>query len=158
MTHRSCQSVDLILVGCVKSKHHGKLPARCLYRSRLWDCRRNYAEMHGRPWYILSAKHGLLHPDKPIDCYDQAKNDLSPAERREWSGRVLKDLTNRVSGLDGKIIEIHAGKAYVDYGLEKGLRKAGALTCRPLRNVAGHFPQCAWYDDHINSCLRQKGD
>ena len=32
--------------------------------------------------------------------------------------------------MDGKTIEVHAGKLYVEYGLEKGLREAGAVIRR----------------------------
>ena len=63
MPNRSCELVDLILVGCVKKKRHRAGPARDIYTSTLWQYRRAYAELHGCPWYILSAKHVLLFYD-----------------------------------------------------------------------------------------------
>ena len=62
MLNHSCELVDLILVGCVKSKRHRAGPARDVYTSTLWQYRQAFAELHGCPWYILSAKHGLLAP------------------------------------------------------------------------------------------------
>lgn len=41
---------DLLLLGCVKSKHNRPAPARDLYTSPLFMHRRRYAEAVGRPW------------------------------------------------------------------------------------------------------------
>ena len=136
---------NLILVGCVKSKRIHISAAQDLYNSRLWRCRRAYAERSGNPWYILSAKHGLLTPETMIAPYELSLADLSAAERRAWSQRLLDDLTGKVSPLRGISIEIHAGKHYIEYGLENGLREAGAIIRRPLAHVVGIGPQCTWY-------------
>lgn len=137
--------ISLMLLGCVKSKFGSTKPAKDLYDSELWRCRRAYAEQSGAHWYILSAKHGLVVPETQITRYDLALSDLPAAERRVWSERVLESLVARVPLLTGKSIEIHAGKAYVEYGLEDGLRKEGAIVLRPLAHVAGIGRQCAWY-------------
>ena len=152
MTNISCEQVDVILVGCVASKRHHASLARDIYTSRLWQGRRTYAELHGCPWYILSAKHGLLAPDAWIERYDLALDSLSAAERREWSQGVLDALAAQIPKLDGKTIEIHAGKHYVESGLEKGLRDAGAVVRRPLQHVVGLGPQSAWYQEHMALC------
>ncbi len=152
MPNDSCEQVDLILAGCVKSKRHRAGPAQDIYTSTLWRHRREYAESHGCPWYILSAKHGLLAPDTWIEPYDLALAGLSAAERREWSLGVLDDLATQMQTLDGKIIEIHAGKPYVEFGLENGLRDAGAVIRRPLEHVAGPGRQFTWYREHMASC------
>ena len=152
MPNHSCELVDLILVGCVKRKHHRAGPAKDIYTSTLWRYRRAYAESHGRPWYILSAKHGILTPGTWIERYDLSLADLSASERREWSLRVLDELAAEVPALDGKTIEVHAGKLYVEYGLEKGLREAGAVIRRTLAHVVGQGRQYVWYREHIASC------
>ena len=92
MPSRNPALKSLILVGGVKSKHNHTSAAQDLYNSRLWRCRRAYAERSGFPWYILSAKHGLLAPETKIAPYDLALADLPAAERRAWSRRVLDDL------------------------------------------------------------------
>lgn len=128
---------DILLVGCVKGKLEwaSRVPARNLYVSPLWRSRRIYAENSGRPWYILSAKYGLLDPDAPITWYDLALGDLPAAQRRAWSQRVVDSLVEKFPAMDGKIIEIHAGKDYVDFGLEAGLESAGAVVLRPLLGI-----------------------
>lgn len=148
---------NLILVGCVKSKLNYRSSAKDLYNSRLWCCRRAYAEQADVPWYILSAKHGLLTPETRITPYDSTLADLPAARRRVWAAQVVNDITAKVSGLRGKVIEIHAGKLYVDYGLEDGLRKAGAIIRRPLAHVSGIGPQCSWYAERLASSSTQEG-
>ena len=61
---------DAIVVGCVKGKLEGRHHAADLYTSPLWLRRRAYAEAAGRPWFIFSAKHGLLRPEEDIDRYE----------------------------------------------------------------------------------------
>ena len=141
--------VSLILLGCVKSKVNVTRAAKDLYDSPLWRCRRAYAERLRVRWYILSGKHGLLAPDSRIAPYDLALSDLSAAERRAWSKRVLENLAARVPTLNGNVIEIHAGKAYVECGLEDGLREAGAIVHLPLAHIVGIGPQRAWYSARL---------
>ena len=140
---------DLTLVGCVKTKRSDPSAAKDLYRSPLWRCRRAYAESLGCPWYILSAEHGLLDPDKRIVPYDLALSDLRAKARRGWSTRVLHVLKNRVPSLQNKVIEIHAGATYVRYGLEEGLRDAGATVRLPLAGIPGVGRQQAWYQQRL---------
>ena len=123
---------DIILIGCVNGKHNRKNLAKDLYDSSLWNFRREYVEQHSCPWYILSAKHRLLRPDKEIEPYDCTLSRMSAARRHKWSQNVLAELVKEIPMLRGRIIEIHAGKEYVEYGLEEGLRKAGADVRRPL--------------------------
>lgn len=142
---------NLILVGCVKSKRNSRSSAKDLYASPLWRYRRAYAEQVGVPWYILSAKHGLLTPETRIAPYDLTPADRPAAKRRAWSAQVVNALTAKVSGLWGKVIEVHAGKLYVDSGLEDELRKVGAIIRRPLAHVSGIGPQCSWYAERLAS-------
>ena len=144
------EPVDLILLGCVKKKRDYAGPARDVYASPLWVYRRKYAESRGRAWYILSAKHGLLASDDWIDPYDLSLVNLPAAKRRAWSQRVLNALKEKVPELRGKIIEIHAGKPYVEYGLEEGLREAGVKVLRPLEHER-QGQQIKWYKDYLNS-------
>lgn len=140
---------DLVLVGCVKTKRAATSAAKDLYKSPLWRCRRAYAESLGCPWYILSAKYGLLDPEKRIDTYDLALKDLRAKCRREWSSRVLDALKCRFPSLRNKVVEIHAGAAYVQYGLEEGLGAVGAVVHRPLARVPGVGRQQTWYQERL---------
>lgn len=128
---------DILLVGCVKGKLEwaSRVSAKKLYASPLWRSRRSYAEQGGRPWFILSAKHGLLHPEERIAWYDLDLSSLPAAERRAWSARVVDALLARYSSIADKVVEIHAGNDYIDFGLASGLEEAGAIVERPLRGI-----------------------
>src|SRR5690606_27078850 len=84
--------VDLVLIGCVKTKREGRYPAKDLFISPLFIGRRARAEALGAPWFILSAKFGLLAPEHEVETYDVSLNNASTAERRTWSARVLDKL------------------------------------------------------------------
>ena len=146
----SWQPPDLVLIGCVKTKRAARSAAKDLYSSPLWRYRRAYAEALGVPWYILSALHGLLDPDRRIDTYELALTDLRTRARRAWSARVLVQLKRRVPSMRDKLIEIHAGATYIDHGLAEGLRDAGAAVHRPLAGIAGIGHQQAWYQERLN--------
>lgn len=139
---------DILLVGCVKGKLEwaSRVAAKNLYASPLWRSRRNYAEQAGLPWFILSAKYGLLHPEERIAWYDLDLSSLPATERRAWSGRVVDALVAKFPWIEGKVVEIHAGNDYIDYGLAKGLQEAGAIVRRPLLGVpiGRHL---GWYRD-----------
>lgn len=147
----SSQQPDIVLIGCVKTKRSARSTARDLYDSPLWRYRRAYAECLGVPWYILSALHGLLDPDRRIDAYDLALTDLRHEARRAWSARVLAELKRRVPSIRNKQIEVHAGAAYVNHGLEEGLRDAGAAVHRPLARITGVGRQLAWYRERLDA-------
>ncbi len=76
--------IAVILVGCVKSKQATAAPAGELYVSPLFDGRRQYALDSGLPWYILSAKFGLLAPDDVIGPYDVYLAEQSTDYRKTW--------------------------------------------------------------------------
>jgi len=82
----------LHVVACVSQKHSESMPARQLYRSDWFRKARRYVESWGLPWMILSAEHGLLHPDQVIAPYDRTLSGMSPAERSAWRCRVIEQL------------------------------------------------------------------
>lgn len=155
-TQQPEEPADCLLIGCVKRKSARAAPARDLYTSPLWRYRREYAERYSVPWFILSAEHGLLAPDTYIEPYDLALGDLPAAGRRAWSQKVLDQLDAAPVAVAGKTFEVHAGKAYVEYGLERGLRRRGAEVRRPLAHM-GIGVQMAWYKARLASGRLQEG-
>jgi hypothetical protein len=86
-------------------------------------------------WYVLSAKHGLVEPDRILEPYEQTLKNASRQERREWSRRVVRELRQRVGSLDGTVAEIHAGDEYRAYGLVDGLIAEGAQVEVPVAGL-----------------------
>ena len=109
------------LVGCVKKKANQPRPARDLYISTLFSGRRNHVERFCDEWWILSAEHGLVHPDEVLAPYDETLKRAGRDARRQWSAQVLSAIDQRVVPLAGEVFEIHAGAEYRDFGLVEGL-------------------------------------
>ena len=90
---------DLVLVSCVKSKVDHPAPAKDLYMRSAWFRKaRAYAEHHGKKWFVLSAAHGLIHPDEVTDPYDVTLNGASVEFRSKWANlvdRQLRELKER---------------------------------------------------------------
>lgn len=66
----SIESYAVGLVGCASQKLRRPAPARELYVSPLFKKASAYAEQACDRWYVLSAKHGLVHPDAIFEPYD----------------------------------------------------------------------------------------
>jgi hypothetical protein len=111
------------LVGCVKKKADGPRPAKDLYLSALFAGRRHFVERTCDEWWILSADHGLVHPDDNLKPYDVTLKDAGRAARGKWSARVLATIDERVRPTTGDVFEVHAGAEYRDYGLIVGLEE-----------------------------------
>jgi hypothetical protein len=124
------------LVGCVKDKEPEPAAARRLYRSPLFRGRKAWVQRSCSSWFILSAKYGLIHPDRWIEPYDQTLKDASPAQRRIWSQEVLAELTCYLGDVSGAVVEIHAGVEYRDSGLVTGLEDRGAVVVVPTEGLS----------------------
>jgi hypothetical protein len=48
-------------------------------------------ESAGGPWFILSAKYGLVDPGQVIEPYEMTLNRMGRRERQAWAERVLHD-------------------------------------------------------------------
>jgi uncharacterized HhH-GPD family protein len=135
---------DVVLVGCVKTKAPEAGPARDLYLSPLFERRRRYAESSGQPWYILSAEHGLVDPGTIIEPYDVYLADQTADYRQAWGEWVAAKLVRVRGSIDGLVIEVHAGAAYVD-AIDEPLRRHGAVVLTPLAGLR-RGEQLSWYD------------
>ena len=133
----------VILVGCVKLKLERAAPAKDLYCSPLWRHRRRYAEASGCPWLILSAKHGVIDPEKRIAPYDLALNQLSAADRRASGERVARQLEAELGPIGGTTFEVHAGAAY-RRAIGPGIVERSGMVAAPLAHL-GQGEQLAWY-------------
>lgn len=123
------------LVGCVKQKAADPRPAKDLYLSPLFSGRRSLVERTCDQWWILSAEHGLVHPDKELAPYDVTLKAMGRSVRREWSARVLAAIDERVRPAAGDIFEIHAGAEYRDFGLVVGLRARRCAVENPTKGM-----------------------
>ncbi|HVL37824.1 MAG TPA: hypothetical protein VM328_00405 [Fimbriimonadaceae bacterium] len=138
-----------VLVGCVSTKRGEASAAEDLYISPLFERRRAYAQATRKPWFILSALHGIVEPRSVIDPYDVSFKEASTAERREWALQVIAQLQNRLGQLRGTVFELHAGEEYA-HPLVELLGSAGAGVGCPLQGLR-IGEQLHWYDEQARA-------
>lgn len=101
---------NICLVACAKTKRKTQGRAEDLYISPLFNKCRQFARQHCGTWYILSAKYGLLEPDRIIKPYDRNLKTMSKKEKKQWALSIFQDLRSRSSRSDS--ILILAGNSY----------------------------------------------
>lgn len=62
--------VTAVIVGCGKEKRNRKCEAQRMYTSTYFAKKREYAQWVGDEWYILSAKYGIIAPNRVISPYE----------------------------------------------------------------------------------------
>ncbi len=129
---RSNCGTIIYLLSCVRRKRSGPAPARDLYTSPWFRKARAYADRTGRPWFVLSAKYGLIHPRDVIEPYDLTLNAMRKADRRKWASRVLTQLEPHLD--DAKAVVFLAGQRYRKC-LKPSLRSRGLIVYVPMEGL-----------------------
>lgn len=137
-------ATSLVLISCVKSKLQRTAPAQDLYTSTLFSGMKSFALATGAPWYILSAKYGLVHPKQAIRPYELTLNSFRVAERKAWAKRVLADLLPKIKNC--RQIVILAGIPYREF-LIRPLEENGLPVTIPMYGLS-FGQQLAWLSGH----------
>ena len=102
----------LVITECTKQKtgynSSTRVPAKVLYKGRLFRSVRAYAEAMGFDYVIISAKYGLLFPDDIIEGYEkvlQTKEDVKNIQP------LVEDRLRPILGSYDRIVVI-AGEKY----------------------------------------------
>jgi hypothetical protein len=69
---------------------------RDLYKSDWFLKARHYVESTGRPWFILSAKYGLVPPDRILAPHEQSLNAMHKSDRQKWARMVEAEMEKPV--------------------------------------------------------------
>jgi hypothetical protein len=101
------------LIGCSKRKLATAAPAETLYTSTRFQLAKRYSRQHFDAWYVLSALHGLLPPDRVVEPYDRTLNTMRQSERKDWSTAVAEDMHRLVP--KNTEITILAGRRYIEF-------------------------------------------
>lgn len=139
------------LVSCVSQKRSRPSPARELYCSDWFLKARAYVEAHAEPWFILSAKYGLVQPDQIIAPYDETLNEMTTAERRVWAAQVADKLRHVLQPGDQAVLL--AGEAYREH-LTPMIRDMGCMTHVPMEGL-GIGQQKAWLKRQLQARQRR---
>lgn len=125
-------SHTVALVACAAAKLTSPSAARDLYVSSLFRKSRAYVEANADSWFVLSAKHGLVAPDRVIEPYDVTLNAMPVAERRRWSEQVNRQLAEVVG--PGDRLLVLAGARYRE-GVESVQRSRGVVVDVPMQGM-----------------------
>lgn len=92
IAQKEAMKKTIVLVACCGSKLDRPAKTKDIYQSQLFKKSKLWAEQNSDEWFILSAKHGLLHPENMIKPYDKTLNDLSLYERKRWDDSIRSKL------------------------------------------------------------------
>lgn len=123
----------VIVIQCGEAKRDEPAPARDLYVGQPFVMARDAAERDGRPWLILSARHGLVPPNRILAPYDRVL--------RTRAHKVT--LSRWVAGQQPpRSVESWCSRHYSDV-----LRWAGVSVEEPLAGV-GIGDRYSWWAAH----------
>ncbi len=60
-----------VVISCGKDKRSSMCEAQHMYTGKLFQMAKRFAVSTGNPWFILSARYGLISPQAVIAPYDQ---------------------------------------------------------------------------------------
>lgn len=134
-----------VLIGCGKEKSNRQTAACDLYTGPLFTARRRYAEQSRCPWWIVSAKFGLVHPMALIKPYDLTISGLPLVDQAAWQLRTVAQFLDELDDADdlSMTIEMHAGADYSE-PLIATLLLIGIKTTWPVKGM-GIGEQLHWY-------------
>jgi hypothetical protein len=120
----------VVLVGSSGATAPTPRAAADLFRSPGFAAAREQAARSGDPWFVLSARHGLLDPADVIGPAEVQLGDRSLGYRTAWGEWVAAQLEERVRRA-GVVVEVHGG---VDFAqpLRQPLARRGAGVEIPL--------------------------
>ncbi len=130
----------IALVSCVKRKRSTTSAAQDLYTSDLFSGMRRYAERQADRWFILSAEHGLLEPERIIDPYEKTLNRMPKNERLAWADQVRLALLPLLH--EPSTVLMLAGQRYREF-LMPSLQAAGHIVEIPMEGLKLGF-QLRW--------------
>ena len=138
----------IVLVACVSQKLTHPAPAEFMYQSSWFLKARDFAYRYGDRWYILSAKYGLLPPDRIIEPYDKTlARGMSKVERLGWASNVLEQLAGCTSIHDELVFL--AGQKYRDH-LVSRLERRGYTVKVPMKGLR-IGEQLAWLKRQVDN-------
>jgi hypothetical protein len=147
------------IVGCGKDKldlsgDTGPVYISRLYTSNYFELKREYAKECCDRYYILSAKHGLVAPDKAVtDPYDLTIDDLDGDALEEWADDVREVL--RWFDGDATLVML-AGQRYLDPIRETLESRSFPPDVEyPFAETSGIGEQMGWLRDEIDAATAE---
>lgn len=135
------------LVGCGASKTSRPAPAKDLYIGNLFRAARLYAERKSDAWRILSARYGLLNPDRRVEPYNM-KLCNGERQRAFWGQIAASGLVYEMKTRNLEVIAL-AGADYAE-PVCRVLESWGIPCSMPLQGLqVGQ--RLAWFKAQLES-------
>ena len=101
----------------------------------------------------MSAKHGLVEPNRRLRPYDLALGQIRSEQRREWGEGVAASLEEHYGSLRGAVFQVHAGAPY-RRAIVPPLSVIGASITAPLERLP-LGAQLQWYTNQPQTLRRR---
>lgn len=131
-----------VLVGCGADKLNEEAAAKDLYTSGYFKLKREFAELYGDDWYVMSAKHYLVPPESEIEPYDKSLTNMSAAERRAWGSDAADEL-RKLDWENIDIVVLLMGQLYIE-PIEPTLETLPVTIGYPFEHTEGNGEQNQW--------------
>jgi hypothetical protein len=132
----------IAFVACVGKKRVAAAPARSLYTSAWFVKARRFVEHEADAWFILSARHGLVAPEQPLEPYEQTLNTMPRYERERWAVQVWRAIVG-VADVGDRLVFL-AGQRYSEL-VVPALADLGYTVEVPMLGL-GIGQQLAWLE------------
>lgn len=84
---------SIIVIGCGRHKKKSPTRAKDLYTSERFKRSKSIALNISAPFFVLSAKHGLLEPEQIVEPYDFEISTMGVQEKKLWAESVLMSIS-----------------------------------------------------------------
>ena len=116
------------LVACCATKADKACAAKEMYLSPLFRMSRQWIEQQGVPWFILSAKYGLLEPSRIVEPYNLTLSQMTANDRNAWSRFTNRQIVTAVGS--SATLLVLAGSLYLQ--ATRGFRVVDPLERLPI--------------------------
>lgn len=97
------------ILGCSATKLGTPAQAKDLYTGPIFKLARQYAELVADRFVILSAKHGVVHPERELGPYD---SKLDSRQLGKWARDVSQRLVGELDKVPDSEVLFLAGEGY----------------------------------------------
>lgn len=142
----------IVLIEDSRAQTQDACQAKDLFLSHEFRAARQFAEVLGDRWFILSARYGLVEPDQEIKPYDDVLSERSYNAKYEWAVRVRDALKPHLAS-DTKIIAA-ISPIYLR-ALESLLDQTGCELETPLKELRSPQRRTAWLQHNAKKSTRR---
>lgn len=135
------------LINCVGTKRSYKCKAKDMYCSSLFKKAFAWLTQNCDKVYIMSAKHGLLDPEKIIEPYNVSLYGMTRSQRIRWSKNLYLQL-RECTDIQHDIFIVEGGVKYTEF-IQKAIPHWHIPYERDLCHNFGTGRRMQWYDKYL---------